>query len=309
MASRNIHLKLFDVAGPTWQSVTPEQIDGLMQAIQDLPLQGIEPDRYGIRGVNRIDDVIGGYFAVQYEREILNIDDQKKESRTYHDEWEQAVFVFFPRLGKVLLQSRQYPKGLTDYRVNRLFRETLRGVIGGSNLGLGYPLIQELSQRENVDETFIRVFDDPTTTILRLVVNELRPDPGLSEVIFYNPQKERNRILSEAFTHDFALLESLEMDVGEKKTDLQKVFIAKAAVRSGANEEMKYADSSGHKQTLRRKLRENYDASVDVDVTPMREEDIRKLVDQVLEQYGLYKPPPRADDGQMTIFDYLADQQ
>jgi hypothetical protein len=310
MAPRQIHLNLLDVSGPSWIAITPEAIDRLEREIRDLPILGVEPDQYSIAGVARVGDVIGGFFVTQYEHEALEYDSTKQEKRINYAEWEKTVFALFPRIGKALFQSQQYPKGLTRDHVYELFRNTIGEVIRRAQLS-NTTLITPLTQQEIPDEQFIQTFDDPANRVEKLIVDDLRPNPALEGLTYYNPQRDRNRIIAESHIHDFDILKRVEMETSKTKPDLRSVHFAKSAVRSGKNQEMSYTIASGDRHVLRRNVRENYETSIDMDVDTIRQDDLQKLAEQVLEQYGIYREPriPPSLPDQCTMFDILGGDQ
>ena len=305
MAARKIHLDLLDLTGRSWDNITPEEIDRLTQIIQDLPMQGEAPGRYAITGILRFQDVIGGFFVVEYNREVLQLDEQKHEQHTNQSEWAKTVFVLFPRIGKVLLQARQYPKGLTSDRVDSQFRRVIPRIMFSTQLG--FITVAELTQQDVPDNQFIQAFDNPGARVERLIVNKLHSNPTLEGLTYYNPQKERNEIIGQSHDHDFNLTDRIDLDVGDKNTDLRNVHIAKSAVRSGRNEEMRYFDAEGQYHVLRRSIKEKYEIVVDEDVNVMREEDLQRIAIQVLEQYGLYRPQVEQaqDERPPSLFDIM----
>lgn len=291
MALRKIHLNLLEITGQEPLNLQEDAISSLAAIIQKLPVQGIEPNRYAIVGTRSIGSAIGGFFAVEYQREVLGIDDNKQERRSYQAEWEKTVFVIFPTIGTILLQSRQYPKGLPEDRVDALFRQIMNEAF--QQLGYGGVLIRSLGQREVPDSVFIEAFDNPNNRIEKMVVRNLRPDNVLESIIYYNPKIERNRILGQAFKSDFSRLDNIELDAGDKGDNLRQVFMAKAAVRSGENEEMRLTESSGEKRVIHRTIREKYEISVDADAEEIAEEDLQRLASPVLEQFGVPRTPVR----------------
>ncbi len=134
MASRKIHLDLFDVSGPSWTTLNPDDIDRLEQVVRELPVLGKDPEQYAITGIARVDSVIAGYFVTQFEREILEYDQSKVGKRFNRAEWEKTVFALFPQIGKLLFQSQQYPKGLTRDMVFAAFKTTISDIIRRARL-------------------------------------------------------------------------------------------------------------------------------------------------------------------------------
>lgn len=308
MAPRKIHLDLLDLAGRSWNNITPQDIERLTQVVQDLPMQGVAPSRYAITGVLRVDDVIGGFFVVEYNRDVLELDEQKNEQHVNRPEWAKTVFTLFPRIGKVLLQSRQYPRGLTADRVNTLFRTAIPSIMFSAQLG--FITVAELTQQDVPDEQFVQVFDDAASRVEKIVVKDLRTNPSLEGLTYYNPQRDRNAIIGQSHDHDFSLLDRIELDVGEKNTDLRNVHIAKSAVRSGKNEEMRYFSADGEYHVLRRVIKDKYEIVVDEDADVIREEDLQRIAAQILEQYGLYRAEveqPSQEDRPATLFDLMGD--
>lgn len=308
MSSRKIHLDLFDITGPSWKDVNDEAINRLEQVIRELPVLGKEPEQFAVTGITRFDNVIAGYLVVQFERETLQYDRTKQETKSNRPEWEKTVFAIFPEIGKLLFQSQQYPKGLTRDRVFELFKTTIKEFMLSSRLS-NTTFITPISQEEIPDDQFIQVFDNPSNRVDKIVVENLRANLSLEELTYYNPQIERNRIIGQSLSHDFGMLDKIQMEAEHNRPDLRSVHIAKAAVRSGKNNEMYYTSDSGEKHVLRRKVRENYELTVDMDLNPMRVEDVQKMAEQVLEQYGLYRKPniPNALPDQTTIFDLLGE--
>lgn len=310
MTSRKIHLDLYDVSGPSWTALSPEDINRLERIVRELPILGKDPEQYAITGITRVDNVIAGYFVTQFEHEVLEYDQKKIGKRFNRPEWGKTVFALFPQIGKLLLQSQQYPKGLTKDMVLEVFKNTISDVVRRAKLS-NTTLVTPVAPQEISDQQFVETFENPKNKVEKLIVDDLHPNPTLEELTYYNPQRDRNMVVGLSLNHDFGILKRLLMETDEKKPDLRSVHIAKAAVRSGKNEEMQYTAESGQKHTLRRRVRDNYEILVDMDVEPIREEDVRKMAEQVLEQFGLYRQPKIPDSlpDQSTLFDLLGDQE
>jgi hypothetical protein len=289
MALTKIHLNLLDISGPSWKDISPEAIERLTQALQSLPVHGKEPDRYTITGVLRADDAIGGFFATEYDHEAIEYDDQKHEKRTVHNEWEKTVFLLLPKIGKLLLQSRQYPKGLTTDHVINLFKPTFQNLIREADLGDS--LIGPLTQTEHTDQEFIEIFEDQSNRVVKISVTDIHPSAKLEGLTYYNPEKERNEIIAGSHGHDFEIIDNITAEAGKKRTNLHDAHFMQSAVRSGTNQEIQYFGQDGQRHKLLRAIKENYEIVIDLDVETIREEDVRRMALMVLEQYGLAEVP------------------
>lgn len=310
MATQKIQLNLYDVTGPAWTALLAEDISNLEQMVRDLPVLGTQPRQHTMTAVSRFDNVTAGFFAVQYEREVLDIDQNKKGTVTYRAEWERTAFALFPQIGKLLLQARKYPKGLSKDMVFQDFKDSINYIMREGKLS-NTTLVTVVAEQEIPDKQFIETFDNPTNRVEKMIVDNLRSDQSMLEgLTYYNPQRERNMVVGQHLSHDFGVIKRLFLESDEKRSDLRRAHIAKAAVRSGRNEEMRYQTESGQKHVLKRKVQENYDMLIDMEADPMRLEDVQKMAEQVLEQFGLYRQPriPDALPDQSSIFDMLENQ-
>lgn len=67
MALTKIHCNFLEVVGPDWSSLDQDSIQCILDQIRSMELLGEEPELRGFVGTQQIDNITGGFFAIQYE--------------------------------------------------------------------------------------------------------------------------------------------------------------------------------------------------------------------------------------------------
>lgn len=302
--TEKIHCDLLALYGPNWAELPREKVIKIAEAVHLFPhMLGEAPEFYGFVGTRRVgEDIVGGYFAVQYMSEEFFYNREKELEIEKNAPFARIFFVLFAKFGKVLLQNSKFPgKQLNMIRARSLFKNAidhtllLSGVPRTFNIALG--------PEEATDADFVEAFNRST----RVVAMEVTYPDGQnipSEYVYYNPQKERNAIIRESHVHDYPQLKKVDLEATDsgdlKKTHLRDLVLA------GHPQVMRYYVDI-QPLVLRRALRSKFEMHVDMDAEHVQEEHILLAIEMLKEEQALEVPTPlpipNSKPGQPELFD------
>ena len=164
-----IHCDLLEIFGPDWVDITSEQAECLAETVHTMDeLLREEPKLYGFVGTQRVDSIVGGYFAIQYEEDEFHYDKQKRLDIRHNAPFARIFFVLFAATGKLLLQNTKFAGiSLKMTEAERLFRSALDQALVKCKLRktIGFYMAPETT----LEQDFAREFER-STRVVRLEV-------------------------------------------------------------------------------------------------------------------------------------------
>ena len=283
MLASNIHCDFYEIVGPDWNLIDDATVTRIIQTVEAMELLGREPDLNGFVGTARLDNIVGGFFALQYEKELLHYDASKRPQKAKDSPYERLFFVFFAKTGKLVLQNRKF----VDLPLNmewatRRFSDALNEALRRSEVRALATLFSPGS--EVSPEVFQSEFSR-SERIYRLRVES--PDPAKipAGFVYYNPEFDRNSIIRESHQHDYPNFRRVDLE-SHGDHDLKGTHLANDLIQAGVPVLMKYRHG-GEDRTLRRSMPRKFEIYVDVDVDALTQEILRAIVQTLRMEIGL----------------------
>lgn len=272
--SKQIHCRLYELAGPDWQKVTPEQADCVAKSVEDMDLLNSAPNMYGFVGTERIDGAVGGFFALQYRKALMHYSRDKELDLEQTEPFARLFFVLFPKTGKALLQVCKFIDiPLTMPVAAKRFLLALTEALVGCGIGALTNL--ELDLREAGVEEFIEEFR-ASERVISLDIRDPSPDRIPEDFHYYNPERFRNQIILDSHRHDYEQIDRINLHAREQG-DLKKTHL-RDIVEAGQPETMRYVKES-RELLLRRVPQPGFHFYVDTDAEEISREKLTEVVD------------------------------
>lgn len=302
MPQKKIHCDLWEIFGPDWANLTLDQVECLANTVHTMELLGDEPDRRGFVGTQRIDGVVGGYFAVQYEEQELHYKERDQLERRPSTPFQRLFFALFAKTGKLLLQNAKLANiPLTQEKTRKLFFEALELAFKrcqvGQLIGLSAP------PTETPDISFIDEFEQ-SDRVVKLLVTYPDPNKIPDEFVYYNPQREKNAIVRDSHRHDYANFKKVDLEANPSG-DIKKTHIAKDLVRAATVQLLVYRKGADE-FVLEREVPRRFEFRVDMDSDRVPLDDLVAVLDMLRLKRAVQLDTPTAlhsGDQQMSIFD------
>jgi hypothetical protein len=204
------HFDLLEMYGPDWPNLTEDQSACFAETIHTVEeLFGEAPDLYGFVGTQRINGIVGGYFALQYETEEFHYDKQKKLSILRNSPFSRIFFVIFAEKGKVLLQNTNFAGiPLKMETAQTRFRSAVNQVL--HRCGISTVTSLHLAPEAVPEKDFVGEFER-STRVVRLTVTDLTGASIPPNFEYYNPQRDRNSIIQDSHRHDYDKLKKVDL--------------------------------------------------------------------------------------------------
>jgi len=303
-----IHCDLLEIFGPDWVNITPEQVDCLVNNIHTTgELFGEDPELFGFVGTERVDSIVGGYFAIQYEEEEFHYDKKKQLDIRYNAPFSRIFFVLFASTGKLLLQNTKFVGiPLTMPRASSLFQDALNHTLPRCKIRQSFGLAS--APEETTEQEFVEEFNR-STRVIRLEVTELNPGSIPDGFEYYNPQRDRNSIIRDSHRHDYSELKKVDLEAKEggdiKKTHLRDLmFAAKPQI-------MKYYVGL-QEFIMRRETSSKFEFYVDMKAEELSREQLLEVIERLRRERAIYlDTPTSAHPGpvQKSMFDLFPDEE
>lgn len=224
MASRSF--KLYKVSGDLTK-IDSNIFDEIKQNIINFGLENEEPDRYGFDFIKSHDDYIYGVFAQEYEQIGIDYDDESKREQIKSSPFEQYVFIIILNNSEGIIALEQ--KRITGQRglMGRTSDNFVHTVSEMFTTSFQYfkslePFVYKFSKDE-----LIKYFDE--NNVIELKVKNLRYKTVPEDLIFFNPNFDKNEFERSKWDDDFKYIDE-ETITGE---NLQTTKVGKAAVNTG----------------------------------------------------------------------------
>lgn len=303
--AEKIHCDLMEVFGPDWASLAQEKIDCIANSVHSSKqLFGNEPDLYGFVGTRRMENIVGGYFVIQYYDEELNYKKNKELEIKHRHPFTRIFFTFFAKSGKLLLQNTKFVGNpLTMPIAHRKFRSALDQVF--VSCGVTRTFNMAIAPEETEEADFVREYER-STRIVRIEVDYPTADGIPDDFVYYNPQIERNEIIKNSHRHDYPHLKKVDLEATDggdlKQTHLRDIVYA------GKPQLMRYyvgLDSF----TLRKDVKRKFEFHIDMDTEQLKEEQLLSVVEMLRRERAVFLETPtpqpsdeQNDSHQMSLF-------
>lgn len=296
--TEKIHCDLMEVYGPDWASLTPKQVECLVNAIHSSQeLFGDEPELYGFVGTRRMGNIVGGYFAIQYHDEEYHYTKDKELNIKKSNPFARIFFVFFAKPGKLLLQNTKFVGiPLTMEMAHAKFRKALDVTL--RSCGISQTFNIAIAPEKTGDADFLSEFKR-STRVVRLKI-ENPTDSGIPvDFVYYNPQIDRNAIIRDSHRHDYPHLKRVDLEA-TTNGDLKKVHL-RDLIYAGRPTEMQYFVKT-EEFTLRREARRKFEFYIDMGSEQLPDENLHIVVETLRRERAVFletptpKTPERPND-------------
>jgi hypothetical protein len=302
-----IHCDLLALYGPNWAELPPDKPTCIAENVHSFPqLLGTEPELYGFVGTRRImDNIVGGYFAIQYTNEEFLYNRNKELNIENHAPFARLFFVLFAKSGKVLLQNSKFAGiPLNMSRALGLFKKAIDQVL--SICGVSKTFNIDLVPEEITDADFIKEFEQ-STRVIGLEVSYPNGDNIPEGFKYYNPQVERNSIIRESHKHDYSGLKKVDLEAAEDG-DLRKLHL-RDLIYAGRSQFMRYYKEL-NEFTLRRVSARKFEFQVDMEAEQIPIENVLSAIEKLRRERAVILdtptpiPSPETDEKetQMNLF-------
>lgn len=287
--SEKIHCDLLALYGPNWEELDREKILRFAEGVHTLPrLFGTEPEYYGFVGTRRIsDDIVAGYFAIQYTTDEFLYNRNKKLSIETHVPFARLFFILFARTGKVLLQNSKFSGiSLTMPRALGLFKLSIDHILITNGITKTFNI--DLAPDEATDADFVQEFER-STRVIKLEIRYPNGEQIPEEFVYYNPQKERNSIIRGSHMHDYPNLKKVDLEATDDG-DLKKTHM-RDLIYVGRPQLMRYFVDI-EEFTLRKSTRRKFEMYVDMDAEIVPEEYVNTAIAMLRRERAVDIPTP-----------------
>lgn len=287
--TEKIHCDLLALYGPDWENLDREKILRFADSVHALPkLLGTESELYGFVGTRRIsDDIVAGYFAIQYTTDEFLYNRNKKLSIETHEPFARLFFILFARTGKVLLQNSKFSGiHLTMPRALNFFKLSIDYLLVSSGITKTFNIA--LAPDEATDANFVKEFER-STRVIKLEIRYPKGEQIPEEFVYYNPQKERNSIIRGSHIHDYPNLKKVDLEATDNG-DIKKTHL-RDLVYVGSPQIMTYY--VGYDEiTLRKSTRRKFEMHVDMDAEVVPEEHVIAAIGMLRRERAVDIPTP-----------------
>jgi hypothetical protein len=285
--TEKIHCDLLDITGIDWDGVTEDHVSCIIRAIHEMELMDERGELFGFVGTADIDSVVGGFFVVQFPTEFLSYDRDRTAQRQRTTPAERVFFLVLLKAGRVLLQNRRFQVLPIDMSiVQRRLTESLRHVLQRCGIG---PLVSLVETRIRVSRDRLIETYRSSNRVTRLQVHN--PNPGLipEDFVYYNPQRQRNRILRDSRLHDYPKLREIDL-AAKRHEDLRDTHLGQDLVHATPERArfiLEFEDEESRHRVLRRLVRPKFEFHIDMDSEKVSEEDLLRVIRKLQQEAAL----------------------
>jgi hypothetical protein len=305
-----IYCDLLALYGPDWENLPQEKVLRFAELIHTFPnLLGTEPELYGFVGTRRItEDIVAGYFAIQYETEELFYKRNKKRNTEKRSPFARLFFILFARTGKILLQNSKFSGiPLTMHRASGFFKSAIDYFLITSEIAKTFNIA--LVPDDTSPANFVREFEK-STRVIKLEVKNPNGDQIPEDFVYYNPQKERNLIIRGSHQHDYRNYKKVELEAAEDG-DIKRTHMRDLIYAGGQPQYMQYfvkVEDHVVERILRKSTLRKVHFYMDMDAEPVPEEQSLAVIEMLRKEQVVDiptpLPSPKAQPGQQDLFAY-----
>jgi hypothetical protein len=310
-----VHCDLLALYGPDWGNLPREKVLRFVEQVHTYPsLLGQEPELYGFVGTRRIgDDMVAGYFAIQYETEELLYKRDKKLNTEMRNPFARLFFVLFAGTGKVLLQNSKFSGiPLTMHRALRFFKNSIDYFLQTSEIGKTFNI--DLAQEEASAGDFVREFER-SMRVVKLEVRDPNGEQIPQDFVYYNPQKERNSIIRGSHIHDYPNFKKVDLEATDDG-DIKKTHLGDLIYAGGHPQYMEYyvkVEEHLEGRVLRKSTLRKFHVYVDMEAEVIPEESAMAAIELLRKEQVINIPTPlplpKSQRGQQDLFDFLKNNE
>lgn len=274
---KKIHCDLLDIHGPKWSQISKEKVRCVIDGIHDQKLLGNDEELYGFVGTIDHEQTIGGYFVIQYPTQLLTFKPDKTPLENTTTPAETILFVLFPEEGRILLQIRRFqilPINMEVVRIKLI--DALTRIL--KRCDIGYVLSLDPTKITITREELIREFKKGYK-VTYLSVSDPQAERIPEDITYYNPQRERNKIIRDSRLHDYHHFKRVDL-TARAQSDLRNTHFGKDLVYSVSDDgpfQMKYQDEHGETKKIVRQKNAKYEFYLDIDEKQLTKESLLKV--------------------------------
>ena len=306
-----VYCDLLALYGPDWKDLPKEKVFHFAEGVHTYPnLFGQEPELYGFVGTRRItEEIVAGYFAIQYETEELLYKRNKKLNTETRAPFARLFFVLFASTGKVLLQNSKFSGiPLTMHRALNFFKLSIDYFLTTSEITKTFNI--DLVPYEASDADFVREFET-STRVIKLEIRRPKGDQIPEDFVYYNPQVERNRIIRGSHIHDYPNFKKVDLEATDDG-DIKKTHMRDLIYAGGHPEFMRYYVGI-EERILRKSTLRKFHLYVDMDAETVPEEHALQAVEMLRRERAVEiptpLPSPKMQPGQRDLFTYYENDE
>ena len=301
---QKIHCDLLDIYGINWADVENDQIECMLSTIEGMRLIEEKDDLYGFVGTETIDHIIAGFFVIQFPTEFLSYKRDKTTTKQTTNPAERVFFVLLPKIGRVLLQNRRFQVLPIDMDMVQIrFKTALIQVFQVCRIG---PFVSlSPTTTEVTKDDLLKVYQE-SKRVVRLTIVEPIAEEIPEDIEYYNPQRDRNRIIRDSRLHDYPQLREIDL-TAKKDADLRATHLGQDLVQATTdktNFTMQFEDQENRRRVLRRLIKAKFEFHIDIDGEKVSKETIQQVL-EILDKEAsldLNLPPSNPHDPQLSLF-------
>jgi len=223
---------VLEIVHPNWNRIDKESRESIWETLRDMhDFIGIQPSRKGFIGVNRVANMVAGFYVQEDLREGLRGDSPEVLTRSQDANFEKLFFALVLDAGHVILQ-RTTLSGYVSMNYTTMrneFEAMLALVLNRAGITIARVQLTKFYKRRSQEEMRELFFGNPA---LEVNVTELHRKTVPDYVHLANPDPGEEILFKRLFNGDYERLdeETLKAAPGE---DLRVTKTAKAAVSAG----------------------------------------------------------------------------
>jgi hypothetical protein len=298
-----IHCDLLEIIGPDWASMNATRVQCVIDRVRNMELLGEDGEMYGFVGAANVDNVVGGFFAIQFPAEFIKYDRHKELSLDRGNPFERLFFILFPS-GKLLMQNRRFRVIPIDMSaaISR-FQKALSVVLQECNIGfvLNFAIPSVTISRSELIEMYHK-----SSRVERLSVINPDGEQIPEDITYYNPERQRNKIVRGSHVHDSSRLKKLDMEAQEG-IDLRETHLGKGFIYAVKENEpfLMVAIINNQERHIRPTGQTKFELNIDMDANTLDPERLKEVVAILRRDSGIDLDIPVIQEGprQMSLYE------
>lgn len=273
---------VFQIVHPDWSRIDEESRGAIWETLRDMyDFIGIKPSRKGFVGVNRVANIVAGFYVQEDLREGLRGDRPEALTRSQDANFEKLFFALVLDAGHVILQrTKLYGYVSMNYTTMRNeFEAMLALVLNKAGITIARVQLTKFYRRRSQEEMRGIFFGNPA---LEVNVTELHRKTVPDYVHLANPEPGEEIFLKRIFNGDFQHLDEETLKAAPGK-DLRVTKTAKAAVSAGTVTRTVVRSRSGEPESFETEQDEKIKVPVDDSkelVTSREIQDVIEIVER-----------------------------
>lgn len=282
MTTSKIHCDFFEIYNIDWANLSPHKVSQLIEIIENMELLGTAPHLFGFVSTKRLGDVIGGFFAIQYEDSRIYYARDKQYKIEQDEPYERILFVLFARTGKLLLQNRKLgSSNLKMPAIRDRFKEALNQAFSRAQIGftLGFYPPTTIIDKERFAEEFAL-----STRVINLIVENPDPNKIPEGFVYYNPQRERNEIIALSHKNDYSNYKKIDLEA-TSTGNIKNTHMGKDLIKAGIPRFMRYFVEQTER-ILRHRPLTKLEMHTDVGTIEFTLDQLSAIIDSLRREYA-----------------------